>query len=137
MAVIEPNFIYGVIRKSLAVGAIAATIGWLAMGTVELGLAVLVGTLISALNLRTVAWAIRKMLEAGRDGDETAGAWTLVLAGKLLALIASVWVLIAYAGVDAVGFALGFSSFLPAIGWQMLVSSPYRDDEADTDEEVG
>jgi len=132
MVMLQPDFVYGVVRRSLALGAIAALISLFAASS-EVAGAVVIGTLVSAINLRVVALSVKRMLEAGRDGNASSAFWTMVLAGKMFVLIAVVWVLIAYVEVDAVGFVFGFSLFMPAIGWQMLVSKPDESEEHSDD----
>jgi small-conductance mechanosensitive channel len=88
--------------------------------------AVVIGSLVTAINLRTAAWAMKKMFESGRDGKPSAMGWSLLLAVKLVVLIAVVWVLLAYVNVNAVGFAIGLSLFMPAIGWQMVTGKIER-----------
>ncbi len=127
MAMLAPSFVYGVINKSLILGALVALVGFFSVSAGFAG-AVLIGTLMTAVNMRTVAWAMSKMLEAGREGKTASAGWSLLLAVKMLLLIGSIWVLVAYVNVNAAGFAIGFSLFMPAIGWQMLVAAPERTD---------
>lgn len=127
MAMLEPNFVYGVIRKSLILGGVGAIVGYL-VASGAFAAAVAIGALVTAINLRTVAWAIKKMFESGRDGNASAVGWSLLLGLKMMLLIALVWVLLAYVNVNAVGFAIGLSLFMPAIGWQLLTSGPERRD---------
>lgn len=123
MVMLQPEFVYGVVRRTLVLGAISALVMLLAV-SVEVAVAVVVGTLVSAINLRVVALSIKKMLEAGRDGGTSSAAWTLLLSTKMLVLIGIVWVLITIAEVNAVGFVFGFSLFMPAIGWQLVSAKP-------------
>lgn len=129
MAMIAPGFVYGVIRKTLALGALTSLIGFF-LASKEFAAAVVIGTLVTAVNLRTVAWATKRLLDPERDGKSATG-WSLLLAGKMLVLIAVIWCLIAYVNVDVVGFAIGFSLFMPAIGWQIVVAKP---EEEETEE---
>lgn len=133
MVMIEPDFVFGVVRKSLFLGA-AAVLGALLAVSAEVALAVAIGTVVSSINLCVMAWTIKKMLDAGRDGGTSATAWGLLLTLKMLVLIGFIWWLIAYVNVNAVGFTVGFSLFMPAIGWQILVSEPpaeMKDDSAE------
>jgi hypothetical protein len=128
MVMLEPEFLYGVVRKSLLLGFVAAAVTLFTVSA-EFAGAVAIGTLVSAINLRIVAYSIKRMLEAGRDGGTSANAWSLLLAGKMLVLIAVVWCLIAYVNVNAVGFVFGFSLFMPAIGVQVVTSKPNGSEE--------
>lgn len=128
MVMLQPEFVYGVVRRSLVLGAISALIMLFAV-SVEMAVAVVVGTLVSAINLRVMILSIKKMFEAGRDGGTSSVAWTLLLATKMLVLIGLVWVLITVVEVNAVGFVFGFSLFMPAIGWQLLVAKPNPSEE--------
>lgn len=120
---LQTDFVYGMVRKSLVLGAILALVMLFAVSA-KVAAAVVVGTLVSAINLRVVALSIKKMFDAGRDGSASATAWSMLLATKMLVLIGVIWVLITKLEVDAVGFVFGFSLFMPAMGWQMLVSKP-------------
>lgn len=128
MVMIQPDFIYGVVRKSLVLGVIAALV-MLLLVSVEVAEAVVVGTLVSAANIRLVALSIKKMFDRARDGKASAVFWALLLTFKMLMLVVLIWVLFTYAKLNAVGFVFGFSLFMPAIFWQMLVTEP--DDSED------
>lgn len=131
MVMLKPDFVYGMVWKSLVLGAIAALVMLFAVSA-EVAGAVVIGTLVSAINLRVVILSIKKMLAAGLDGGTSAVGWTLLLALKMFVLIGVVWLLITVAEVDAMGFVFGFSLFLPAIGWQVVVEKP---DESELDSE--
>jgi hypothetical protein len=131
MVMIEPEFVYGVVRKSLFLG-MAVVLGTLLAVSENFAVAVAIGTVLSAINLRVMAWTIKKMLDAGRDGGTSAGAWGVLLTLKMLVLIGIIWWLIAHVNVNAVGFTVGFSLFMPAIGWQMLVAEPPGGSENDS-----
>ncbi len=128
---LQPDFVYGVVRRSLVLGALAALVMLLTVSAQVAG-AVVIGTLVSAINLRVVALSIHKMFDAGRDGGTSPVGWTILLTLKMLLLIGVVWYLITAVEVDAVGFVFGFSTFLPAIGWQLLVTKP---DESEAEED--
>ena len=128
MVMLQPKFVYGVGRKSIALGFVAAIVGFMAVSA-SFALAVVIGTVVSTINVRIVAIGIDKMLRAAEEEDVSARAWSILLAFKMFALIALIWVLIARAGVDAVGFVFGFSLFMPAVGWQLLVDNPNEDAE--------
>jgi small-conductance mechanosensitive channel len=123
MVMVKPDFVYGVVWKSLLLGAIAAIVMLFAVSA-EVAGAVVIGTLVSAINLRVVTLSIKKMLEAGLDGGTSATGWTILLALKMFVLIGVIWILITAVEVDAVGFVFGFSLFLPSIMWQVLVDKP-------------
>ena len=128
MVMLQPDFMYGVVRRTLLLGVLAALIILFTV-SVEVAEAVVVGTLVSATNLRVVTASIKKMFDRGREGKASATIWTLVLVAKMLLLVALIWVLITRVELNAVGFVFGFSIFLPAIFWQLLVSGP--DDSED------
>lgn len=132
MVMLQPDFVYGVVRKSLVLGAISAIITLLAVSA-KFALAVAIGTAVSAINLRFVALSIKKMFEHGREGSASATSWSILLSLKMLILIAIIWVLISRWNVDAVGFVFGFSLFMPAIGWQMWASDS---DGSEEDSEI-
>ena len=129
---LQPDFVNGVVWKSLVLGAIAALV-ILVAASVEVAVAVVIGTLVSAINLRVVALSVKKMLDAGLDGGASAAGWSFLLTAKMLVLIGVIWALITVVEVDAIGFVFGFSLFMPAIGWQLLVAKPDTSEDDDTD----
>ena len=130
MVMLQTDFVYGVVRRTLLLGAISAFITFFAVSA-SFAMAVMIGTLVSSINLRVTAWSIKKMLDAARDGA-AAAAWSMIIVSKLFVLVGVIWVLIAQVEVDAVAFVFGFSLFMPAIGWQMLSEpdSSERDSDA-------
>ena len=126
MAMIAPGFVYGVIRKTLTLGALTSLVG-LFMASANFAAAVVIGTLVTAINLWTVAWATKRLLDPDR-GRKSSTMWSLIFAAKMIVLIAVIWCLIAYVDVDAVGFAIGFSLFMPAIAWQIVMARPEEDE---------
>lgn len=127
MVMLEPEFVYGMVRKAFLLGIAFAAAAFFGLSA-DVAAAILIGTLVSTINLRVMAWSIRKMFDAIKEGRGNSTWYALLLVAKMLLLIAAIWVLIAYADVDPMGFAFGFSLFMPAIGWQMWAS---RSDESD------
>lgn len=125
---LQPDFVYGVVRRSLVLGAIAALVTLYAVSA-KFAAAVAIGTGLSAINLRFVALSIKKMFDNGREGSASATRWSILLSLKMLVLIAIIWLLITRWNVDAVGFVFGFSLFMPAIGWQLWASDPDGSEE--------
>jgi hypothetical protein len=122
-----------VVRKSLFLGVAVVLVTLLAVSA-DVAWAVAIGTVVSAINLRVMTWTIKKMLDAGREGGTSAGAWGMLLTLKMLVLIGVIWWLIAHVDVNAVGFTVGFSLFMPAIGWQVLVARPPGETDDDSAE---
>lgn len=116
---IDPRFLNGVIIKTGIVGGVLALV--IGFGFSQpLGVGVAVGALVSVLNLRFVVWALGKLLDAARGIGGSSLVWTLLLGSKMAILMGIVWYLLSVVGVDAVGFTIGFSAFLPAILWQLF-----------------
>ncbi len=120
MANLELDVIRAVIRKTLMLGLVALAGTWWFAGA-SIALAVAVGVVVASLNLAFVAWLSRKVIGDGK-GMVGKGGWMALSVVKMTILFGLVWFLIARLGLDAIGFVIGFSCFLPAIVWQALVS---------------
>ena len=126
MAGFEFKFIDGLIRKTLILGfflivALGLFAGyWMALSTIA-------GVATAWSNLTFVRWISKKMVDRAKGGNPSLWPWSALLLLKMVFLFGLVWYLIARIGIDALGFAAGFSVFLPAIGWQVWDS---RNDEA-------
>ncbi|MGM0556613.1 MAG: hypothetical protein ACQEVA_09580 [Myxococcota bacterium] len=136
MASLENQFVMGLFWKTLLLGCVAI----LASGFLvswPFGGAVAMGVLVSGLNLRVVGWVSRKMAEAALEGDKGVTKWTLLLVVKLLFLFVLTYLAVIVLGADAVGYVIGYSTFLPAIFWQSAVyirNLPEEDDEHESDD---
>lgn len=121
MATVERSFLKGLIFKTLMLGLLGTVIAFFVYGGL-FALSISTGTSVIALNLLFVQWITGKMIDGAREGNPNATAWTMLLVLKMTALFGIVWVLIAELGLDAIGFVIGFSTFLPAIVWQVVVT---------------
>lgn len=130
MANLEIDVIRAIIRKTFVVGAILWAASFLYAGS-AFSVAVAVGVAVAALNLVFVAWLSKKLVGAGREGQVGKAGWTVFSLVKMAALFGIVWFLIVRVGLDAIGFVIGFSSFLPAIVWQAATS--FDGDTSDPD----
>lgn len=134
MASLERAFIEGLVLKTAVLGIIAAFITfWFA--DFHLAQSVLVGAAVSAINLRFVQWISKKLIDGAKEGQAAPALWGVLLVLKMTVLFGVIWLLVVEFGYDAIGFIIGFSSFLPAIGWQAWAlrdedSSQTPDDKA-------
>ena len=120
MAKLELDVIRAVVRKTFIIGLVALGLAWWYAGA-TLAIAVGVGVLVAASNLLFVAWLSKKVIGDG-EGVAGKGAWMALSTLKMALLFGLVWFLIARLQLDAVGFVIGFSCFLPAIVWQAVDS---------------
>lgn len=107
--------------KTAILGGLGSAVGGV-LGSVWFGLSVFVGVAVTLTNLRVVEWISTKLLSAARQGQTSSAPWTIILVLKLFAIFALVWFLLARVMLDAIGFVAGFSSFLPAIVWQAILT---------------
>lgn len=131
MANLERAFIKGLVLKTLVLG-IAASLAALGLAEMHLAQSVLIGTVVSVLNLRFVQWISQKLVDSAKEGSVHPGLWAALLVLKMTLLFFVIWLIVVEFGFDAIGFVIGFSSFLPAIGWQAWAM---RDDESQTPED--
>ena len=130
MATLENKFVDGLFWKTLLLGVVAILASGFGVSW-AFGGAVALGVLVSGFNLRVVGWVSRKMAEAALAGDKGVTKWTFLLVVKLLVLFVLTYLIVIVLGADAVGFVVGYSSFLPAMVWQALVFEPEPTDEDD------
>jgi hypothetical protein len=120
MANLELDVIRAVVRKTFIIGLVALSFSWWYAGA-TLGIAVVFGVVVAASNLLFVAWLSKKVIGDGA-GLVGKGGWMVLSVLKMSILFGLVWLLIARLELDAIGFVIGFSCFLPAMVWQALDS---------------
>lgn len=119
MTTLESRFVDALVWKTIILGVAFAALGWMIF-TAQFAAAILLGMLVSAFNLRVVAWVGRKMVRAAQSGQTSTSMWTAVLLVKLLLLFVLTYIFVAVVRADVIGYVIGYSSFLPAIGWQAI-----------------
>lgn len=136
MTAFGPSFVDGMLSKTIIIGVAFAAIGWWAL-TPEFAGAILLGMMVSAFNLRVVAWVSRKMIAAAKKGATGTGRWSAILLLKLFLLFALTYLFIAVVGADVIGYIIGYSTFLLAIVWQVISvvnRAQSEDDDAEQDD---
>jgi hypothetical protein len=118
------GFVKGVIQKNIVAGlCLSAILAY--MVSVDFAVAALVGSIVASVNLVLGAWTTFRIIESGQQESAVgASGWALLLIGKLGVLFGVVWWLIAKVGLDALGFSVGFGSFLLAVLWQAAIAPP-------------
>jgi hypothetical protein len=118
------GFVKGVVRKNVVAGlCLSAILAY--MVSVDFAVAALVGSIVASANLVLGAWTTLRIIESGQQESAVgAGGWAVLLIGKLGALFGVVWWLIAKLELDALGFSVGFGSFLLAVLWQTATAPP-------------
>lgn len=134
MANFDADFVDGLFWKIVGLGAIATAISY-GLVTKHFAGSVLVGTIVTAINFRVVAFAARKLLSGVVDGKHSAVIWSMLLGLKLIALFVFTYWCIVVLGADVIGFVIGYSVFIPAMTWQSLVyASRLNAEEEDNDD---
>lgn len=118
---IDPRFLNSVILKTAIIGVLLAAVCSFTLST-AIGIGVAVGAAVSVLNLRFVVWALGKLFDATRDIGGSPLVWTILLGFKMAILMGIIWILLSTFSVNAVGFTIGFSAFLPAMLWQTFAN---------------
>ena len=124
MTSLEQDFVRGLVKKTLILGLLSTAAAFAFSGT-TFGLSVLAGSFVTVVNLRSVQWITGKLVDGAKNGNINPAPWTALLVIKMSALFGVIWLLLTQLDLDAIGLIIGFSSFLPAIGWQAWTS---RDD---------
>lgn len=129
------QFVEGMLSKTIIIGVTLAAIGWLALSA-DFAAAILLGMLVSAFNLRVVAWVSSKMVAAAKKGRTDTKRWSAILLLKLFLLFALTYVFIAVVGANVIGYIIGYSTFLLAIFWQVFsaMSQDQPKDDATQDD---
>lgn len=121
MANLELQSVGQLVLKTLIVGGLVA-LGIGVFFGAWIGVSALAGALLVALNLKVVEWVTRQIIRAGEAGQKSGAIWSLLLVLKMLVLFGTIFYLIVRLELDAIGFIVGFSAFLPAIVWQVVIS---------------
>ena len=114
-----PRFVVQAIWKTLVLGGVVAA---LTSATISLrfGLAVLIGAMLSAGNFAALAALGRRLLDG--VGDEVKRkriyVWVVLFSLKLGLLLGLALLAVVFLGVDPLGFAVGYTAFLVATGWE-------------------
>lgn len=119
MTSLGTKFVDALVWKTIIIGVAFAAIGWWAFSA-QFAAAVLLGMLVSAFNLRVVGWVSRKMVAAAKDGATGTGLWSAILLLKLFLLFVLTYVFLVVVRADVFGYVIGYSTFLPAIVWQVV-----------------
>lgn len=114
---VENQFVDGLVRKTFALGLAAAAIAAVTMTWAMAG-AIVLGAFISAFNLRAAGWIAQKMADSAKRGNTGTTRWVMVLVFKMILLFVLTFVAIVLVGANPIGYVIGYSVFLPAIGWE-------------------
>lgn len=106
------RFIAGFELANVVVALAAALVAYLVVGPGPLHLGVVVGGLLSVLNLRAMVWLGWRLIHAPRH---TKTRYAILFVAKLGVLGLLVWGALAALAADPLGLMIGFSSILPSI----------------------
>ena len=113
---IDRRFVRGLVLKASILGVVATGLSAFFWST-SVALGIFAGCGVTVANFAMFSWTIGRLLEAAKRGESTA-VYGVLLAAKTVLLLAGVWWLLGT--IDPLGFALGFSVFLPAMIWQVI-----------------
>jgi|SRR5690554_2270783 len=128
----EVRFVQGLFWKTLIVGVVIAAVSAFVVSTHFAG-SLLVGVLVSSLNMRVLALASRKMVEYAANGHAGSTFWAIVLGIKLLVMMVLTYVFVIVFSANVFGFVIGYSVFLIAIFWQALIYVSKIQDDFEVD----
>lgn len=117
------DFVAGTVGKTCGLGGMAAALGGLVIGA-WFGLSIAVGAGLAAGNLAALA-ALGRRLFAGFDGDpemRKVVVWVTLLSLKLGLLLGFAFAAVVLFGVDPLGLAVGYTTFVVATAWQTYVA---------------
>ncbi len=116
---IDPRFLNGMIAKTAILGLVASLLfGFFLDPT--FGLGVFAGAAVTVINLRFFMFVVEKLLNPAKNEDKSQSFWSILLGTKMLFMIVTVWFLIGFVGLSALGLMFGFSLFLPSMVWQLI-----------------
>lgn len=118
MASLEIKFVDGLFWKTLIIGLAAAAVGWW-LNSPHFAGSIMLGVLVSAFNMRVIAWVSRKMARAAARGETSKRRWSVLLGLKLFILAALTFIFIVFVGANVIAYVIGYSTFLAAIAWQL------------------
>jgi small-conductance mechanosensitive channel len=133
MAKFDAHYVDGIFWKIVGLGAIASAIGFVALSK-HFAASVLLGTVITAVNFRVIAFGARKLLAGAAEKKRSAMIWPVILGAKIIALFAFTYWSIIVLGADVVGFVIGYSVFIPALIWQTILYAHRLEAEVDEEE---
>ncbi|MBA2664573.1 MAG: hypothetical protein H0U74_19965 [Bradymonadaceae bacterium] len=132
----EISFVDGLFWKTLLVGSAIALVSALVISTHFAG-SVLLGVLVSSLNMRVVCFAGRKMVETSAEGQSATAFWSVILGIKLILLMILTYYFVIVLGANVFGFVIGYSVFLIAILWQSILYVSKLSQEPDSESTDG
>lgn len=115
---LDPRFLNGMIVKTAILGLILTLVSLFSgfFSNFHLAISIFIGATLAAVNL----WIFTVAMAILMEGKRSQLTWSFLLFGKMITLIALIWFLIGIVNINALGFAFGFSLFLPAMFWQMI-----------------
>ncbi len=128
----EVRFVQGLFWKTLILGVVIAAVSAFVI-SVHFAGSLLMGALVSSLNMRVLALASRKMVEYAAKGSAGSTFWAIVLGIKLFVLMVLTYLFVIVFGSNVFGFVIGYSMFLIAIFWQSLIYASTLQDDFEED----
>lgn len=95
-------------------------------------LGVALGVLLTCLNFAALRWLVFKWTASVKAGDDRGGNRIYLILPKMMGMMAAVALAVLFLPIDAIGFLIGYSIFLPSIviGAVLDTVSPGPADEA-------
>ena len=101
-------------RFNYVLGGIAIIIAALA-ATQKQALGVAIGVVLTCLNFAALRWLVFRWTAAVKAGDERGSNRIYLILPKMIGMMGAVAIVMFFLPIDAVGFVIGYSVFIPSI----------------------
>ena len=101
-------------RVSYVLGGIAIIVAALVVPQRQ-ALGVALGVVLTCLNFAALRWLVFKWTASVKAGDDRGGNRIYLILPKMMGMMAAVALAVLFLPIDAIGFLIGYSIFLPSI----------------------
>ena len=101
-------------RVSYVLGGIAIIVAALVVPQRQ-ALGVALGVVLTCLNFAALRWLVFKWTASVKAGDDRGGNRIYLILPKMMGMMAAVALVVLFLPIDAIGFLIGYSIFLPSI----------------------
>lgn len=101
-------------RLNYVLGGIAIIVATLTVSQ-RPALGVALGVVLTCLNFAALRWMVFRWTAAVKAGDEKGGNRIYLILPKMIAMMGAVALVVIFLPIDAIGFLIGYSIFLPSI----------------------
>lgn len=101
-------------RLNYVLGGIAIIVATLTVSS-RPALGVALGVLLTCLNFAALRWLVFRWTAGVKAGDERSGNRIFLILPKMVGMMGAVVVVVLFLPIDAIGFLIGYSVFMPSI----------------------